>query len=158
MSLGQMKDIGAVIKNIACGGAIATAAGTGDGTAVTGASIDRKPKGGIGFGSCTLALAYLTTLAAAKTLAFQVEVQESADDGAGAPASWETATVLQASTVQATGALTASVGILEIKDTGFSSRKQWVRYNFTPELSNTATDTVVANLVATFGGPDSMPA
>ncbi len=52
---------------------------------------------------------------------------------------------------------TAFVGQVRLEDTGFKSRKQWVRYNFTPDLNHSGTDIFDASLVAILGGSDSEP-
>lgn len=121
----------------------ATAGGTGDATEVTGATVDR-----LGFGSAAVAIAYTTTLAATKTLSLAVSVQES-DDGTN----WDTAEVLQAATVQATGDTGGSTetGVLKIVDS-YETRARYVRYNVTPDLSNTATDTASIACVVVLGG------
>lgn len=151
-------DVHSKIKAIACGAARGVAAGAGDATAVTGVDINRKPQGAPGYDACTLVATYLTTLASTKTLSFAIEVQEADDDGAGAAGTYGTATALQAATVAETGADTAKVGQVRLEDTGFKSRKQWVRYNFTPDLNAAGTDIFDVALVAILGGPDVLPA
>ncbi len=151
-------DLKSRITPVACGASMATAAGTGDATAVTGATINRKPLGGTGYDACVLALGYKTTLGSAETLKYQVEVQEADESSTvGTAGSFGTATVLQASTTQETGVKTGAVGVLVIEDTGFKSRKQYVRYNFTPDLSASGTDTAVSELTAVLGGADRGP-
>lgn len=143
----SIRNFGAYCTTRACGLASATAGGTGDATAVTGATIDRQ-----GFGSGKLSIAYLTTLAATKTLSFAVEYQDSADGS-----TWNTAVAIQASTVAATGALTASVGKVEFS-VDLTGLQRYVRFNFTPDLSNTATDTALCAATFVLGGADELPA
>lgn len=121
----------------------ATAAGTGDNTKVTGATVDRQ-----GFGSAAVSIAYTATLAATKTLSLAVEVQES-DDGS----TWGTATVLQAATVQATGQSGGSTetGVLKICDS-YETRARYVRYNVTPDLNASGTDTASIAVTVVLGG------
>jgi hypothetical protein len=156
-TIADMRDIASLLSAKACGAANGVAAGAGDNTAVTGASINRKTPGGIGFNACVLALAYKCVQAGATTFSLQVEVQEADDNGSGAPGAFGTATVLQASSVAQTGPGTVT-GMLELADPNFASRKQWVRYNYTPDLSAGATDTFVTALSAILGGADILPA
>jgi hypothetical protein len=139
-------DIGGSIKPVACGATTATAAGTGDNTAVTGATINRA-----GFESLLFALAWRVSLTAAKTLTIAAEYQESADGS-----SWDTAVALESATVVATGALTADVGQRQYK-LNLAGKKQYIRFNFTPNLSHTSTDTVDIGAIAILGGAAVKP-
>jgi hypothetical protein len=125
----------------------AVAAGAGDNTKVTGQSNDRQGKW-----SGKLVISYKTTLAATKTLSFAIEHQDSADNS-----SWDTAVVDLAATVEKTGALTDDYGTV-VLDVNLSGRKRYTRYNITPDLSNTATDTVDWAAVLVLGGADVVPA
>jgi hypothetical protein len=147
MGAPHISNVGSYVKNVACGATRATAAGAGDNTAVTGAGIDR-----LGYNSAKFTVAYKTSLTAAATLSLQCEYQTSADNS-----SWDTAVVLQALTVVKTGAVSAFVGDLSF-NLDLESLKRYVRFNFTPDLSAGATDTVDAAAVATLGGPNALPA
>lgn len=133
-------------KSVACGAARVTAGGAGDNTAVTGVSIDRT-----GFGCAELCIAYKTTLAASATLKFAVEYQESSDGS-----SWDTAVALQAATTAETGAQTDKVGQVRFS-VDLTGKKQYIRFNYTPDLSAGATDTADTAAVAVLGGPDVIP-
>lgn len=139
-------NIGAEIKGVACGLAQLTAAGTGDNTEVDGVDINRT-----GFDSCQVIVAWKTTLTAAKTLSIAVELQES-DDGT----TWDTAEALQAATVVATGAVTDEVGET-LFNVSFAGRKKFIRFNFTPDLSHSGTDTAVVSCAAILGGAAVLP-
>lgn len=147
MGAPHIADFGKYFKEVACNSASVTAGGAGDNTALTGATINR-----LGYGSASFVIAYKTTLAATKTLSFAVAYQESADG-----TNWDTAVTLQASTVAATGALTNSTGTV-VFDVNLEGLKQYVRFNFTPDLSATDTDTAVVSGVAILGGADKLPA
>ena len=147
MGAPHISDAGAKFKMVACGLTVATAAGTGDATAVTGASIDR-----LGYGSLKLCVAYKTSLTADKTLALAVAYQESSDNS-----SWDTAVALQASTVAETGELTAEVDEI-VFDLDLGGKKRYIRFNFTPDLSHSGTDTAVVAAVATLAGAATLPA
>lgn len=137
------KDLGAFVVSNYVGAASLTAGGTGDATAVTGATIDRDD-----YQSGVLAVAYKAVLTEAKTLALAVEVQESSDGS-----TWDTAVALRASTVAATGDTGGSTetGLVEF-DIDLSGYKRYVRFNFTPDLNATGTDTAVVAAVFTLGG------
>lgn len=145
----NINNIGSQLRSVACGAGTATAAGTGDNTKVTGATINRATYNYPG--SAKLCISYVTDLTAAKTLSFAAEYQESSDGS-----SWDTAVVIQAATADKTGAATAFVGDVEY-DIDLTGKKQYVRFNITPDLSNTATDTVVWAANAVLGGARAQP-
>lgn len=147
MGAPHISNIGSQVKVLACGAANGVAAGAGDNTAVTGASIDR-----LGYNSVKFAIAYKTTLGASETLQFAVAYQESSDNS-----SWDTAVTLQAATTAATGALTNSVGVVTF-DLDLGGKKRYVRLNYTPNLSAGATDTFVTAASAVLGGAEVLPA
>lgn len=150
----QTHNIGAYVKSaVACAGRL-VAAGAGDATKVTGVSIDRAAPGGKIYGSCVIAIAAEAVLAAGKTLAFALEYQTS-DDGS----SYDTAVVLQASTVLLTDSGSGSTlqGILEF-DLDLTGLKRFVRFNPTPDLNATGTDTAHWGAVCTLGAPNVLPA
>lgn len=141
-------DVGNYIKPVAVGAGTATAGGSGDNTKVTGQTINRQ-----GFLSGVLAVAFKATLAEDETVSFAVEVQESADGS-----NWGTAEVLQAATVAATGDTGGSTeyGVVEINE-NLKGRKKYVRYNITPDLSATTTDTLTWGATFVLGGADVKP-
>lgn len=141
------QDIGSELKSRACGLASATAGGTGDGTAVTGATIDRA-----GFGSAQLVAAYKASLTADKTLSIAAEIQDSADG-----TNWNTATALYTSTVVETGVATNKVGEKRT-NIDLSGYARYVRVNFTPDLSNSGTDTAIVAATLVLGGATTLPA
>jgi hypothetical protein len=147
MASPSIVNFGATCTGRACGLSSATAAGTGDATAVTGATIDR-----LGFGSGKLVISYLTSLTAAKTLSYAVEYQDSADGS-----TWNTAVAIQAATVAKTGAATAAVGRVEF-NVNLNSLARYVRFNFTPDLSHSGTDTALSCAMFMLGGADTLPA
>lgn len=150
MSANQ-RDLGSYVK-FAPGGAVdATAAGAGDATKITGDAIDRLAAGGP-FESAVVHINWRTSLTAAKTLSLALEVQESADNS-----NWDTAVALFAATVVATGEQTALDGVTEYDDVDFYTRKRYVRYNVTPDLSHTATDTAIVAYGAVLGGAAKTP-
>lgn len=143
----SISNFGAYCTARVCGHTNAVAAGTGDNTAVTGATIDRQ-----GFGSGKAVVSWRTSLTAAKTLSLAVAYQDSADGS-----TWNTAVALQASTVVKTGAATNSVDEVEF-NIDFSGLQRYIRINFTPDLSHTSTDTVDIGAVLILGGADTLPA
>lgn len=144
------KNVGASLKTVAVATGSATAGGTGDDTAVTGATIDR-----LGFYSAVLGIAITATLTATKDCTVAVGIQESADG-----TNWDTEVALQAAASPFTAAQVAAGGAqlacVEI-DVDLSGRKRYVRFNAKPNLSHTGTDTCVFGAVAVLGGADKVP-
>ena len=157
MLVSPRSDLGGAIKAVFCGAInnsgeplLATAAGTGDNTEVQGASIDR-----LGYDSAVVVVAYNTSLTADKTLSIAVEIEDSADNS-----SWDTAVVLQAATVEETGTAgtgSNNTGVVEIP-VDLRGYSRYVRFNFTPDLSHSGTDTVDGICVALLGGADKLAA
>lgn len=143
----SISNFGAYCTARVCGLTTATAAGTGDATAVTGATIDR-----LGFGSAKVVVSWKTSLTASQTLSLAIAYQDSADG-----TTWNTAVALQAATVMATGALTNSVDEVQFS-LDMTSLARYVRINFTPDLSHSGTDTAVVGAVLILGGADTLPA
>ena len=126
-----------------------TAAGTGDATKVTGQTIDRK-SGSAMAQSCVLVTGYLAALTAAKTLSLAHELQES-DDGSN----WDTAEVIEAATVKVTGA--GNKRGVDAHTISLNGRKRYIRFNVTPDLSHTSTDTAEFFSTAILSGYDQRP-
>jgi hypothetical protein len=143
MLIALTKDIGAFIENVICGAVSFTAAGTGDNTAVTGQSIDR-----IDYGSAKFTIAYKTTLAESKHLQLAAEYQESSDDS-----NWDTAVSLQTIGNVVTGGTGGSTEYGELSfDLDLTGKKRYIRFNFTPNLDATGTDTAITAAIASLGG------
>jgi hypothetical protein len=140
------------IRSVFCGIGTLTAAGTGDATAVTGATIDSQitltGKGGQGkdivskAGAIKFVVQGTSALTAAKTLSLAVEYQESSDGS-----SWDTAVALRANAVwnSTTGASTCTNLEYTLP---LASRKRYIRLNYTPDLSHTSTDTAIVSATA----------
>jgi hypothetical protein len=126
-----------------------TAAGTGDNVKITGVTIDRYTANAMA-DSCVVQTGWLAALTAAKTLSLAHELQESADGS-----SWDTAEVIQAATVVGTGA--GNIRGVSVHDINLRGRKRYIRFNVTPDLSHTSTDTCTFHTVATLGGYDTIP-
>lgn len=131
-------------------GAAATAGGTGDATEVDGAWIDRQ-----GFDSLKVVIAYTTTLAATKTLSLAANLQDASDSSGTGAADFGSAL---SATVVATGASGGSTetGVVEL-DFDVSGADQYVRIQFTPDLSATGTDTASISAIYVLGGADANP-
>lgn len=130
-----------------------TAAGTGDATKVTGQTLDRKQSDGALAHSCVVSTAYLAALQATETLSLAHELQESADGS-----TWDTAEAIEASTVKATGEAGGSNerGVDE-HSVNLMARKRYIRFNVTPDLSASGTDTATFHTQAVLGGFDIIP-
>jgi hypothetical protein len=148
------RDVGSLgaIKRLSAA-ASATAAGTGDSTTTTGATIDRA---GFAAGSMpnTLAAAVVfeATLASGKTLSVGYAVQDSADGTNFAD--YQTGTYAVAATgPSGGGAVSGEFGI----NVNLSSARRYTRVDFALDLSATGTDTAVARAVGFFAGNDRLP-
>lgn len=151
MAIVPLTDLGGHVKSLYGGctntaGApiVVVAAGAGDGVAITGATIDR-----LNFESAVVVLPFLAALQQDETLTISsLEYQESADGS-----SWDTAVSIDASEVVATGDTGGSneSGQLAVK-VDLESKKRYIRFNFTPDLSAGATDTAIVASVVVLGG------
>jgi len=145
------QDVQKYVKNVvanaqatAAGVAVVLTAGaTEDGIKVTGQTIDR-----LKFRSVALAVDVLATLGASETIAFAVEYQDSSDGS-----TWNTAVAMQASTVLLTDSGSGSNlhGTLELS-LDLTARQRYIRFNITPDMSASGTDTAVWTANATLGG------
>lgn len=129
----------------------AVAGGTGDATQVTGIVLDRLGFGTTGMANtAVISLVYTTVLSAAKTLSLAYTIQTSEDESI-----WTTLAGA-ASAVVATGAGTVS-GQLNIP-VDLAPGGRYVRVLYTPDLSDTSTDTSETVAVGFFAGFDVLPA
>lgn len=123
----------------------ALAAGTGDNTAVTGATLARANQN-----DAALLIAYSATLTAAATLSFTVTREPSSDGGS----TWGTPVTVLATTVEATGAGGGSTetGLIVIQDdlSGLAAGALHIRYKITPDLSAGSTDIATWGAAAVF--------
>ena len=143
-------NIGKMIDTDIAGGKHLIVAGSGtDNAKATGETIDR-----LKFDSIVLSVAYIATLAATKTLSITIEEQQSADGSI-----WDTATATLATTVVLTGASGGSTGVLGVTNTNINlaSKKRYIRYNITADLSNTSSDTASWLATVTKGGSYTEP-
>ena len=145
------KNVGSLIALVAASAAVtATAGGTGDATAVTGASIDRashKMPLSAAFG-----IAFETVLSASATLSItSAKLQHSADGS-----TWADFLTFDAPGVVATGAGTVD-GIVKL-DADVSTANRYLRLVWTPDLSASGTDTLKAQALAVLAGGNVLPA
>lgn len=124
------------------------AGGGADGVKVTGETIDRQK-----YQSLSLMIGAVATLAQGETLSITVEEQQS-DDGS----TWDTATAVVTLTDFLTGDTGGSTesGVSQ-QGIDLQGKKRYVRYNVTPDLSNTATDTCAVVGIAVLGGKRELP-
>lgn len=149
----QNRSIGDLITVLrAAANTAATAAGTGDNTAVTGVIIDRNAIGSPQ--SAVLAIPFTATLAAGETLSIGYTVQEGQTDDL------TDAETLQAAAlaVVATGPVGGGTvtGTFEV-NVPLMGAGRYVRANFTPDLSAGATDVAALSAVLVFGGAERLP-
>lgn len=155
MSISLNKNIGAYLKSAyAAASTSVTAAGSGDNTAVTGVAVDRAA---IGLPlSAVVVYAIAATMANTKTLSMAYKVQHAID------AAFTVVTDLP-------GAIVANAVVLTAKADGsaqtfafqhsvnLNGAMQFVRIVYTPDLSNTATDTAVIQTAWVFAGMNELP-
>jgi hypothetical protein len=126
-------DLGQYVKGV-LGAAPVTAVADSvtDNVAVEGVTLNRlQTATGDIARSCVVLVPYTTTLSATETMSLAVMVQDSADGSV-----WSAAETLLASAEQASGGVAGATvtGIIELND-DLNSRRQYVRYNVTPNLS-----------------------
>lgn len=127
-----------------------TAGGTGDATEVSGAYIDRQ-----GFSSLKVVIPYSAVLAATKTLSIAANLQDATSLAGAGVADYGSA---MASAVVATGPTGGGTetGVVEL-DFDLAGANQFVRVQFTPDLSATGTDTASLAAVYILGGAQVQP-
>jgi hypothetical protein len=156
----QIHDIGDLLK-IAGASAFTsvTAAGAGDNTAVVGSTIDRLDAAtGSLARSAAFALAWTTTLAATKTLSFKtVKVEQSSDGTNWDATAYFTLTVDPGVVATGPGGGGTVAGTTQV-NVDLNSAKRYVRFDWTPDLSNTATDTATIVAAGVLAGYDRIPA
>ena len=147
-------DLEGHIKTFACGGPTnasapiaITAAGTGDNTAVTGQTINTLTDRG---DSMVFIVHGHASLTATKVLTVAAELQESSDGS-----TWDTAESLYRATTVVSGT-GENYGVKETH-VKLKGRKQYIRFNFTPDLDAGATDTAVVLGVAVMAGSKKLP-
>lgn len=126
-----------------------TAGGAGDNTAILGTAIQRSL---IGLPSTVaLALLFTGTLAATKTLSFlNCKIQHS-DDGT----TWTDFLLFTDPGIVAS-ATGANAGQLQL-GASLNGAKDYVRVVYTPDLSNTVTDTATVAAALVFAGARALP-
>jgi hypothetical protein len=128
---------------------ILTAGATEDGVKINGDSIIRRD-----FMSCVVGIVGQAKLAQDKTISFAVEYQDSTDGS-----TWNTAVAMQTSTVAATGGTGGSTEGFKVDlPLNLYGLEKYIRFNVTPAMSATGTDTAVWAASCTLGGANQLPA
>lgn len=159
MALTILRNVGAYLLSVIASAFVsATAGGSGDATAVTGIAIDRlNPSTGSLAACARFGIAWSAVLAQDKTLSLGTVLIEQSDDGTNFDATaYETFTDPGVVATGGTGGSTER-GITPF-DVDLGNAKRWVRIKFTPDLSNTATDTASLLAFADLAGFDRLPA
>ena len=129
-----------------------TAAGTGDATEITGATIDKNT---LGFHaeSVVFETPVRAVLAATKTITITMNIEDSADGNSWADVS----TAAVELTLLGGSGGTTETGVAR-HGYDLNKLRRYIRVMVTPDMSNTATDTaVVGGGVATFAGIQQLP-
>jgi hypothetical protein len=157
MNIVVNKDIGAVVDLVRIGaGSSATAGGAGDNTLVIGTWLDRE---NLGSGYCggsipmsaLVSIAYTATLAAGKGLNMTLLVEDSVDGVT--PNTYQTIGPVTGPVSAAGGTVTGQIGF----HVNLGSARRYVRFSWTPDLTNTATDTATIFPMCALGGFDRLP-
>lgn len=157
MNIVLKRNVGALVQSkIASAFVSATAAGSGDNTAVTGATVDRldSSTGGLAE-SAVFDIAWQATLAATKTLTIKTVTVDTSADGS----TWTTGYLTFTDPgVVGTGASGGSTekGVVQLT-ANLTSAQRYVRVNFTPDLSASGTDTASLVAMAVLAGQDRLP-
>jgi len=151
-------DIGAFIATKAGAGVgdLITAGGGGDNTEINTEWIDRQ-----GFLSCSVFCCGKATITTAKKLTVAGNLQDaSANDGTGSADYGDAvaATDIVDSAGDALENVTDEGFAQKIADFDLSGADQFLRWQGTPDLTNTATDTADISFIIILGGADTLPA
>jgi len=138
MSFANEHSVGRHLTSLSGGAGTATAAGTGDATEVNGPWGDRTTYGSQ---SCVVVITYKAVLAEDKTLSFAGNLQDATAAAGTGAADFGTAFT---ATVVATGPSGGATveGTYECLLTNLAGARAFIRAQITPDLSNTATDTL----------------
>lgn len=145
------RNIGAAIAGRGCQAVSLTAGAGGDDAEVDGQWIDRQ-----GFMSATLFILFDATLGDGDDLEIAANLQDADDDqGTGAADFGDPL----ANAVVASGGVGGSteIGVARL-DIDLSGAKQFVRAQFTPDLTAANTDTAIVGAILVLGGADVEPA
>lgn len=136
------------------GNTTGTAAGTGDNTQANGAWVSRKGTKGIAL-SAKLVINWTATLAANKTFALAVQMQDAVDNSGTGAANYDVAVPL---TVVATdsGAGSTLTGTTEI-DVDLGGAREFIRAQVTGDLNASGTDTFAYSAELIFFGDHREP-
>lgn len=127
-----------------------TAGGSGDATEVDGAWIDVGDAEGISF-----LIGFTTTIQEAETLTIAANAQD-ADDSSGTNAA-DFGTAITATTVATGPSGDGTVTGVAIATFNARAAREYMRIQFTPNLSASGTDTAAISCVAILGGAKVLP-
>ena len=133
-----------------------TAGGTGDNTAVTGLAVDRFASGAVPL-NAELMLAFEATLGSGNTLSLKtVKIEQSSDGQNWDATAYATFTDPGVVATGPTGGGTVR-GVVKL-GVNLGSAKEFVRADFTPDLSAANTDTAKVTAIWNLAGFDILPA
>lgn len=156
MSHGNVSDIRRVDSDLQVAGSIVntavTAGGTGDTTAVNGATIDRVSLGMPS--SAVFAISARATMASGETLKCTAKFQDSANDSDWTD--YGDALALTTIVTAAGGAATAKAGHLKL-GVDLTGARRYVRAVVQPDMSRAGTDTATIAAMVLLGGFSATP-
>ncbi len=149
MSSALVKNVGAWLKSAyAADSTSLTAAGTGDNTAVTGATVDRSAYGQPM--SASVIYACKATLSASQKLTLAYKVQHGSASNGSDMADFAVGST-GATVLTATGTTTVK------QDVDLTGAKRYIRIYFTPDLDASGTDAAVIQSAWVFGPTAELP-
>lgn len=107
----------------------------------------------LGYRSGKVVMAYDTTLSSTKKLNYTLSIQDSANNS-----DWNTAVVLASGLTIATYSTTTAVKDTYEVDMNLEPYGRYIKFNFTPDLTATDTDTCAMNLTFLKLGASALPA
>lgn len=145
----ELNDFGAKVLSVYGAIATAVAAGTGDNTLITGATVDAAK-----YRSGKIMVPYTATLASGETLNMKISLEHSPDNFTTTTA----VTVLASSVILATG-LTGGTTFTGVKEYDFDRQNigNYIRAKVHPDLSASGTDTAKIGIVYAFSGAVENP-
>lgn len=146
MGLAHRKDATSEVKAVYGALSSATAAGSGDNSAVSGDVLDR-----LGYDSLKVVLTYKATLGGSETLTLKdIDIREG-DSSDASDGTWAEL-IADAAVLSTTGDGTSEI------DIDLSAYGRYVQVRYTPDLSASGTDTAQVGLTYILGGKrDGLP-
>ena len=153
MLAASSQDFGSLFKAVGLYGDTMVAAGAGDNTERTTDAVDTN-----GFASGEVIVTGRTTCAVGETLKLTLKVAEADDDGSGSPGAFGADATLVDAAVILNGSASAQAFAYEKKIDLTASRKRWLKFKLTLDLSAGGVDVCQWGSALILGGAKILPA